>query len=68
MNPILLQMLKMLAPMMESAGLQEWQSVGYPKVQEIAKKLAVGEGQEEALILADALDKIMQFEAKRQIP
>jgi hypothetical protein len=68
MNPILMQLLKMLAPMMESAGLQEWQSVGLPKVKALAMDLKVGEGQEEALILADALDKIVQFEAKRQIP
>ena len=67
MNPVILGMLKMVLPMMEQAGLQEWETIGVPALTGVAKSLAAGKGQEEALIIVDALDKIMKFESTRTV-
>lgn len=68
MNPVESEVLKLLLPELESVGLQEWSSVGLTALQAKAKSLAPGKGQEEALIMVDAIDKIMKFEATRQLP
>ena len=66
MSPILLGLLKMMIPAMEKMGLEEWETLGLPAVKGIAMNLKAGNGQEEMLILADALDKIVKFEATRK--
>lgn len=65
MNSTLLGMMKLVLPLLEQAGLEEWTTIGLPACQGIAKNLAPGKGQEEALIFVDALDKIVKFEATR---
>lgn len=65
MNSTILTLLKMILPMLETAGLEEWTTVGLPAATGVAKSLAPGKGQEECLIMVDALDKIVKFEATR---
>jgi len=67
MNPIILSALKLMLPLLEQAGLKEWSDVGYPALMGVAKHLELGKGQEEAVILINALDQIMKFEASRSV-
>lgn len=62
------EILALLLPEIEKVSLEEWETVGLPALTAKAKSLAPGKGQEEALILVNALDQIAKFEATRQLP
>jgi hypothetical protein len=66
MNAIEAQLLKMFLPDLETMALNEWSTKGLPELTAKANALPKGGGQEEALILINALDQIMKFEASRQ--
>lgn len=61
-------LMKIAVPKIEQYSLEEWEAKILPHLKEEAMKLPVGQGQEEAMIVIDALDKIANFEASRKLP
>jgi hypothetical protein len=68
MNAIEAEILQLLLPTLEASAMTEWQTVGLPAVTAKAMSLAPGKGQEEAMILVNALDQIVKFEVARKLP
>lgn len=63
----LLPLVEVFLPEIEGIALDKWETIGLPKVTALAKSVPTGSGQEELLILVDAMDKIAKFEATRKL-